>query len=78
MPHLPLYWYRGAYSLPFFIKSACLSLYVCNTRRFYCLRELYGADFHNAGSTEAGEYGLTRGRCFVPCRLDVVAVAGLL
>ena len=27
---------------------------------------------------EVGEYGLTRGTCFVACRLEVVAVAGLL
>ena len=27
---------------------------------------------------EAGEYGLTRGACFVAPRLEVVAVAGLL
>ena len=27
---------------------------------------------------EAGEYGLTRGTCFVQRRLEVVAVAGLL
>ena len=26
---------------------------------------------------EAGEYGLTRGKCFVTRRLEVVAVAGL-
>ena len=32
----------------------------------------------NAGSMEAGEYGLTRGTCFVARRLEVVAVAGLL
>ena len=32
----------------------------------------------NPGSTEAGEYGLTRGACFVARRLEVVAVAGLL
>ena len=32
----------------------------------------------NPGSMEAGEYGLTRGTCFVARRLDVVAVAGLL
>ena len=30
------------------------------------------------GSMEAGEYGLTRGTCFVARRLEVVAVAGLL
>ena len=27
---------------------------------------------------EAGEYGLTRGTCFVARRLEVIAVAGLL
>ena len=27
---------------------------------------------------EAGEYGLTRGTCFVARRLELVAVAGLL
>ena len=27
---------------------------------------------------EAGEYGLTRGTCFLACRLELVAVAGLL
>ena len=36
------------------------------------------ADFHNLISMEAGEYGLTRGTCFVARRLEVVAVAGLL
>ena len=34
--------------------------------------------FTNPGSMEAGEYGLTRGTCFVAHRLEVVAVAGLL
>ena len=32
----------------------------------------------NPGSMEADEYGLTRGTCFVACRIEVVAVAGLL
>ena len=32
----------------------------------------------NPGSTEAGEYGLTCGTCFVARRLEVVAVTGLL
>ena len=32
----------------------------------------------NPGSIKAGEYGLTRGTCFVARRLEVVAVAGLL
>ena len=32
----------------------------------------------NPGSMEAGEYGLTRGTCFVASRLEVVTVARLL
>ena len=32
----------------------------------------------NPGSMEAGKYGLTRGTCFVACRLEVVVVTGLL
>ena len=32
----------------------------------------------NPGSMEAGEYGLTRGMCFVASSLEVVAVAGIL
>ena len=32
----------------------------------------------NPGSMEAGEYGLMHGTCFVACRLELDAVAGLL
>ena len=32
----------------------------------------------NPGSMEAGQHGLTRGTCFITCRLEVVAVAGLM
>ena len=32
----------------------------------------------NPGSIEAGQYGLTRVTCFIPCRLELDAVAGLL
>ena len=32
----------------------------------------------NPGSMEAGEYGLARGTCFLACRLELHAVAGLL
>ena len=32
----------------------------------------------NPGSMEAGEYGLTRGTCFLVCGLELDAVAGLL
>ena len=51
---------------------------MCSIRRFYGLRELYAIDFHKPGTMEAGEYGLTRGTCFVARRLEVVDVAGLL
>ena len=34
--------------------------------------------FTNPGSMEAEEYGLTGGTCFLACRLEVDAVAGLL
>ena len=32
----------------------------------------------NSRSMEAGEYGLTRGTCFLACRLELDAVAGLM
>ena len=32
----------------------------------------------NPASMEAGECGLTRGTCFLTCRLELDAVAGLL
>ena len=32
----------------------------------------------NPGSMEAVEYGLTRGTCFLACRFELDAVAGLL
>ena len=32
----------------------------------------------NPGSMEAGEYGLTRGTCFMASRLELHTVAGLL
>ena len=32
----------------------------------------------NPGSLEAESYGLTRGKCFLWCRLELDAVAGLL
>ena len=51
---------------------------MCNLRRSYRLRELYGADFYKPGSMEAREYGLTRETCFVARRLEVAAVVGLL
>ena len=64
------------------VRTGChylISLYVsvCNAR-FYWLRALYEADFHNPGSMLAREYGLTRGTRFVARCLEVVAVAGLV
>ena len=53
---------------------------MCTIRGSYFLRELYDPISTNPGSTsmEADEYGLTRGKCFVARRLEVIAVAGLL
>ena len=59
------------------IKLVCLSVYVtfvvftdCES----CTRPIST----KSASIEAGNHGLTRGMCFVACRLEVVAVAGLL
>ena len=53
----------------------CQSLY--KFLRFYC-KSCTKPTSAKPGSLEAGEYGLTRGRCFVQGRLEVVAVAMLL
>ena len=45
-----------------------------STDRESCTRPIS----NNPGSMEAGEYGLTRGTCFIARRLEVVAVARLL
>ena len=65
--------YRGAYRVPLFKLSVCVTFVVyidCESRT----RPIYT----NPGSMEANESGLTRGTCFVACRFEVVAVAGLL
>ena len=69
--------YRGAYRVPVFNLSVCVS--VCVTFAVLtdcesCTRTI----FKNPGSMEAGECGRTRGTCFITCRLEVVTVAGLL
>ena len=72
--------YRGAYRLTLFNLSVCLSVScVCVTFVVFtdcesCTRPIST----NPRSMEAGEYGLTRGTCFVARRLEVIAVAGLL
>ena len=69
----------GAYRVPSFNLSVRLSVSVCVTFIAFtdcerCTRPIST----NPGSVEAGEYGLTRGTCFVARRLEVVEVAGLL
>ena len=57
----------------------CLSVCLCVTFVVFTDCESYTRPISiNPGSMEAGEYGLTRGTCFVARRLVVVAVAGLL
>ena len=68
---------------PFVCLSVCLSVCVC-----VCVCETFVVftDCESCtrpistkpGSMEAGEYGLTRGTCFIASRPEVVAVAGLL
>ena len=71
--------YRGAYRVPLLNQSVCVSVSVCVTFAVFtdcgsCTRPIST----NSGSMEAGEYGLTRGTCFLACRLELDAVAGLL
>ena len=54
-------------------RSVCVTFVVFNDHES-CTKPIST----NPGSMETGEYGLTRGTCFVVCRLEVVAVAGLL
>ena len=59
--------------------SVCLSVSVCVTFVVFtecesCTRPIST----NPGSMETGEYGLTRGKCFLACGLELDAVAGLL
>ena len=59
--------------------SVCLSVCLCVLFVFFTYCESCTKPISiNSGSMEAGEYGLTRGTCFVARRLEVVAVAGLL
>ena len=53
--------------------SLCVT-FVVFTDRESCTRPIST----NSGSMEAGEYGLTRGTCFLACGLELDAVAGLL
>ena len=69
--------YRGAYRAPLINSSVCVSVSVCVTFVVFtdcetCTRPIST----NPGPMEAGEYGLTRGTCFLACRLEFDAVAG--
>ena len=55
------------------MRPACLISLSIRSDRESCTRSIST----NPGSMEAGEYGLSRGTCFVARRLEVVAVAGL-
>ena len=71
--------YRGAYRVPLFNWSVCVSVSGCVTFVVFtdcesCTRPICT----NPRSIEAGEYGLTRGTWVFARRLEVVAVAGLL
>ena len=71
--------YRGVYRVPLLSLSVCPS--VCVTLVVFtdcdsCTRPI--STKFNPGSMEPGEHGPTRGTCSITCRLEVVAVAGLM
>ena len=71
--------YRGAYRVPLFNLSVCVSVSVCVTFVVFtdcesCTRPISTTP----GSTEAGQYRLTHVTCFLACRLELDAVAGLM
>ena len=68
---------RDRYRAPLINSSVCVSVSVCVTFVVFtdcetCTRPIST----NPGPMEAGEYGLTRGTCFLACRLEFDAVAG--
>ena len=68
-------YYRGAYRVPLFSLCVCQCVtFVVFTDCESCTKPIST----NPGSMEAGERRLTRGTCFITCRLEVVAVAGLM
>ena len=69
--------YRGAYRVPLFNWSVCVSVcvtFVVFTDCESCTRPMST----NPGSMESGQHGLTCGTCFIACRHELHAVAGLL
>ena len=58
----------------------CLSVCVCTCVKFVVFTDCESCTrpiSTNLASMESGEYGLTRGTCFIACRLELHAVAGL-
>ena len=64
------------------VRTGChylICLSVCVTFVVFTDCESYTRPISiNPGYMEAGEYGLTRSTCFLACRLELDAVAGLL
>ena len=55
-----------------------MSQFVCNIRRFSGCESCTRPIFTNPVDMDAREYGLMRVMCFLACRLEMDAVAGLL
>ena len=79
LPHLPLYYYRGAYRVPLFICFVCVC--VCATFFVFsdCEGFMYEADFHKPGIYGSGRVWASAWGAFRRgLSLEVVAVAGLM
>ena len=80
----PFFAFRAKKPLHTGVRTGChylisLCVYVCVTFAVFTDCESRARPIStNPGSMEAGEHGLTRGTCFFPRRLEVVAVAGLM
>ena len=69
----------GCYYLISLSVCVCVPVSLCVTFVVFTDRESCTRPIStNSGSMEAGEYGLTRGTCFLACGLELDAVAGLL
>ena len=81
LPHLPLYKNRGACRVPLFNESMCPSACLCVCQRVRNIGRVTDCEnctrpiSPNPGSMEAGEYGLTRGTCFLACRLELLWIS---
>ena len=77
MLEVSLVWVREAMAMRTYINTCCLC--VCVTFVAFTDCESCTSPIStNPGSMEAGEYGLARRTCFLACRHELDAVAGLL